>query len=253
MRSWEEALQEHKEVLLSAGYREENIVGIFAYGSQNYRVETENSDWDTKAIVIPTYKELVLHPRISEEIHLMNDEHCEVKDIREIINMFKKQNINFLEILFTEYKWFGNPFYKVLWEVYFTNWNEHITHYSVNKTIQSICGQAIHTIKQNPMDGKKIANGYRLLRFLEKYLTGENYRNCIVLPEEDRRVIIDLKTQVTKPNEEYGKNLIAEFEKIKERKYVEDKEIQSTVDDLMERAAMHFIQYYLTHYEKLFI
>ena len=103
------------------------------------------------------------------------------------------------------------------------------------------------------MDGKKIANGYRLLRFLEKYLTGENYRNCIVLPEEDRRVIIDLKTQVTKRNEEYGKNLIAEFEKIKERKYVEDKEIQSMVDGLMERAAMHFIQYYLTHYEKLFI
>ena len=34
--------------------------------------------------------------------------------------MFEKQNINFIEILFTEYKWV-NPKFQKLWEDYFIN------------------------------------------------------------------------------------------------------------------------------------
>lgn len=192
MRTWEEALKEHKAAVLAAGFKEENIVGIFAYGSQNYGVATETSDWDTKAIIVPSYEELVLRPPVSREIHLENKEHCEVKDIREIVNMFKKQNINFLEILYTEYKWL-NPIYKRHWENYFEENKEMITHYDINKTVKSICGQAIHTLKQNPTDGKKVANGLRLLRFLENFLDGANYSNCIALSENERQRIIELK------------------------------------------------------------
>ena len=113
MRPWEQALEEHLWAVERAGYKRENILGIFAYGSQNYGVATENSDWDTKAIIVPDWQNLVLRPPVSMEIHLANEEHCEVKDIREIVNMFKKQNINFVEILFTEYKWI-NPLYQYL-------------------------------------------------------------------------------------------------------------------------------------------
>lgn len=192
MRTWEEALKEHKAAVLAAGFKEKNIVGIFAYGSQNYGVATENSDWDTKAIIVPTYENLILQPQISKEIHLTNGEHCEVKDIREIVKMFKKQNINFLEILYTEYKWV-NPTYEEEWKRYFEKNKEIIAHYDTNKTVKSICGQAIHTLKQNPNDGKKVANGLRLLRFLENFLTGVNYNDCIMLSENERQRIIELK------------------------------------------------------------
>ena len=60
MTKWETALELHKQNLLRKGYKEENILGIFAYGSQNYNLDTENSDWDTKAIIVPSFRDLVL-------------------------------------------------------------------------------------------------------------------------------------------------------------------------------------------------
>ena len=180
MTKWETALELHKQNLLRKGYKEENILGIFAYGSQNYNLDTEDSDWDTKAIVVPSFRDLVLEDTVSEQIEIYNiyngiyccdkdstGEHCEVKDIREMVNMFKKQNINFIEILFTEYKWI-NPIYKDIWKKYFEDNRERIAYYDMYKTLESICGQSLHTIKQNPTNGKKIANAYRLYIFLMK-------------------------------------------------------------------------------------
>ena len=85
-------------------YHESQILGVFAYGSMNYGTYIKGiSDVDTKAILIPSFGDLILREPISKEIHLANGEHCEVKDIRELVKMFKKQNINFLEILYTDY------------------------------------------------------------------------------------------------------------------------------------------------------
>ena len=61
MRNIEEALQEHKQAVLAAGYAEEQILGIFVYGSQNYGTATENSDVDTKAVIIPTMRQLAFY------------------------------------------------------------------------------------------------------------------------------------------------------------------------------------------------
>ena len=58
MRDIKKAIQEHKQVVLNAGYPEKQIFGIFLYGSQNYGLDTENSDVDTKAIIIPTIEDL---------------------------------------------------------------------------------------------------------------------------------------------------------------------------------------------------
>ena len=245
MRTWEEALKEHYEAVIAAGYENKNILGIFAYGSQNYGVETENSDWDTKAIIVPTWEDLVFQPPVSKEIHLVNGEHCEVKDIREIVKMFKKQNINFIEILYTEYKWVNLGFYE-LWEEYFVKERERIAHYNTGKTVQSICGQAIHTLKQNPTNGKKVANGYRLLRFLEEYLAGVNYKNCIVLSEKEREGIIKLKNSNSHIdsfiNLTLAKTLITRLEKLQYNTYEKNLEEMATIDKVMETGILEIIK-----------
>lgn len=251
MRPWEEALKEHKNALLKHGYKEENILGIFAYGSQNYQVETENSDWDTKAIIVPNYEKLIMNYPVSNEIHLPNGEHCEVKDIREIASMFKKQNINFLEILFTDYKWL-NPYYARLWEFYFESKKEDIAHYDVNKTVQSICGQAIHTLNQNPFNGKKIANGYRLLQFLERYLAGVNYRDCIVLPAYEREKIINWKKIEELDDSFIGHNLVENFLHLKEQKHPIDRNYMETVDKIITEGVLRIINYHLINQSEFY-
>lgn len=100
----------------------ERIVGVFAYGSMNYGFYEEGvSDVDTKAIVLPSFENLIGgHNLISKEYILENGEHCEVKDIRLYIQQLKKQSINFVETLFTRYFVLTSQ-WEDLWIQYFLN------------------------------------------------------------------------------------------------------------------------------------
>lgn len=226
MRSIQEAINEHKTIVLER-YPESQLLGVFAYGSMNYGTYIEGiSDVDTKAILIPSFNDLILREPVSKEIHLANDEHCEVKDIRELVKMFKKQNINFLEILYTDYCWV-NPFYKEVWEDTFIKNRDKIVYYDVNKAIQSICGQAIHTIKQDPLNGKKISNGFRLYYFLADYTSGKPYRECIKQPQEKLDFLTELKLQESLPDSTKADELLAAFNRIKGLDVVMDNEAKN--------------------------
>ena len=214
MRDVHKAIIEHREFLISEGYDPKQILGIFLYGSQNYGVATADSDVDTKAIIIPTLEDLCLREKKVKELHLPNGEHCEVMDIRHLVQNFRKQNINFIEILYTNACWI-NYDYKEIWEQFFVANREEISHYDVNKALQSICGQAIHTIKQNPTDGKKISNGMRLLFFLKNYLVGRDYETCIRPTDEKfRKELIRLKRK-SLADDSKANALIVEFEALK--------------------------------------
>lgn len=235
MRTWLQALQDHRQELEKNGFRGNGILGIFCYGSQNYGVATENSDWDTKAIIIPSFEKMVLEKPVSKELQLYNKEHCEVKDIREMIEMFKKQNINFIEILFTQYFWI-NPYYQEIWNKYFIEHRQEIAHYDINKTIQSICGQALNTLKQNSNDAKKVANAYRLMRFIERKFTFKNYEDCIILPSEEREIIMQMKAtgEMLISAEEIEKKLLY----LKTHKFVIDSEQQEKVNNIMKKGIL---------------
>jgi predicted nucleotidyltransferase len=88
-----ESIEKHKQEVLKHVENEKQILGIFLYGSQNYMLDTEESDVDTVAIILPTERELYFEKPITKEIHLDNGEHIVMKDIREYIRMLKKQNL----------------------------------------------------------------------------------------------------------------------------------------------------------------
>ena len=156
-------LKQHWQFAINKGIKEEQILGIFAYGSMNYGFfNQEKSDVDSKIILIPTFEEFCLNKNwYSKEFQTEENEHIEVKDIRLMREMWQKQNINFIEILFTEY-FILNSKYQQLFNHYFKNNREDIAHYDREKTIKSICGQIIHTLKQDRENNKKLYNGYRI-------------------------------------------------------------------------------------------
>jgi len=51
-------LQEHYNEAENMGYE---IVGLFLQGSQNYKLDYENSDIDSKAIILPKFNDFVLN------------------------------------------------------------------------------------------------------------------------------------------------------------------------------------------------
>lgn len=89
---------------------------IVAQGSQNYNLDLQEEDYksdiDTIAIVLPPFENFVNNDKyVSETIILDNNEHIDVKDIRQIFDIFMKQNIKYIEILFSKYR-IMNPMYR---------------------------------------------------------------------------------------------------------------------------------------------
>ena len=85
------------------------------YGLDIYTDEYK-SDIDTKVIVIPSLEDVVMNKKPISTTHVLpNNEHLDIKDIRLYFDNFKKQNINFIEILFSPY-YIVNPKYRDLWE-----------------------------------------------------------------------------------------------------------------------------------------
>ena len=95
-----------------------------------------------------------------------------------MVKNFKKQNINFVEVLFTEY-YILNVKFEELWNKYFISNRDKIAVYDVNAAVRSMSHQALHTIRQNPKDPKKISNALRLLYFLQGYMRGDSYIKCL--------------------------------------------------------------------------
>lgn len=169
-----------------------HIVGIFLQGSQNYGLDYEGSDIYTKLITTPTFKDIALARKPLSTTHVRaNDEHIDLKDIRLYVQTFRKQNLNFLEILFTPYCIIAGK-YKEQWQQLVDN-REAITHYDIVRSIKSMMGVASEKyfamehhypsrmawIEKYGYDPKQLHHLLRIAEFLDRYIAGESFEDCI--------------------------------------------------------------------------
>lgn len=111
-------------------------------GSQNYGLDTPESDVDTETILIPTLKDvLTTKDSISKTLIYPDESHCGIRDIREMIGIWKKQNPTFLELLFSPYVRIHtlDCRYKKLWDE-LVAWREKIARYNEYRFVHSIMG-----------------------------------------------------------------------------------------------------------------
>lgn len=158
-------LQKHYQAAIEH-YGKDAVLGVFLYGSQNYGCSTEESDVDTKCILVPDIFHLACEPYKIKEIYVDNEK-CNCVPIQHMTENWKKQNINFVEILFTPY-FILNPDYNEFWEEFANDYKEEIAFYNPNRAIMSMGNQALHSISQNRKDFKKQMTCYRTVRSLEK-------------------------------------------------------------------------------------
>lgn len=168
------------------------IVGIFLQGSQNYGLDYEKSDVDTKLIVTPTFREIAFNKSPVSTTHVRaNDEHIDFKDIRLYIQTFRKQNLNFLEILFTPFQWvnwrYANEWYRLV------DNREAVAHYNLYQAVKAMKGMALEKFHamEHPYpskaeilakygyDPKQVSHLVRIEDFLGRYIRGESYEECL--------------------------------------------------------------------------
>ena len=186
-----ERLEEHFDEALTL-FPEDRIVGLFLQGSQNYGLDLPTSDVDTKLIVVPTFKDIALNRKPMSTTHIRaNDEHIDLKDIRLYIETFRKQNLNFLEILFTDY-FAVNPLYFEQWARLVQNREAiaRMNQYRAVKSMKGIAMEKFHAmehpyptkldlIEKYGFDGKQVHHLIRVDDYLTRYIAGEPYADCL--------------------------------------------------------------------------
>lgn len=175
-----------------------HIVGIFLQGSQNYGLDVDGSDIDTKLIITPTFDEIVRASNPVSTTYIRdNEEHIDFKDVRLYIKTFLKQNPNFLEILFTPYLKL-NEAYSDLWQHLIDN-REAIAHYDCYANIKALRGVAMEKyhsmehrypskadiIDKYGYDPKQLHHLLRIQDFLTRFVIGEPYEKCLTPSNAD--------------------------------------------------------------------
>ena len=216
------------------------VIYLGLQGSQNYELDVYDdeykSDIDTKAIILPSFEDIVYNKKsISETIVLENNEHVDVKDIRVMFETFKKQNVNFIEILFTKYK-IINAEYKDLIEILLKN-RENIAHLNYNQALRCMAGMSMEKLKalQHPYptilskikkygyDPKQLHHIIRMNDFIKKYAIGLKYEDCLI--PNNKEYLIQIKKGILSENKavELAIKTDNETKEIKD-KYLKEKE-----------------------------
>lgn len=197
-----------KRILEDSGL---TVVGIFLYGSQNYNLNYEGSDTDLKAIVIPSINDIVFNNKpISTTIDIP-DGLCDIKDIRLMVQSWRKQNVNFMELLFTEYSYVNPLFYEFFRPLLAAR--ETIVRYNEKRAVDCLRGfvyeKYYRLFKDTPSQhdevtkygyaAKQLVHMERLASLLEHYMKREPYMECLMVSPEERQKWIDLKTYSPNP------------------------------------------------------
>lgn len=255
-------VQEHYDYLEKKGFE---IVFLALQGSQNYGLDVYDEDYmsdiDTKAVILPSFKDFVYNKQpVSETLVLENNEHIDVKDVRVMFETYKKQNVNFIETLFSDFR-IVNEKYKDIVQVLFDN-AEEIAHININQALRCMAGMSMEKLKalKHPYpaivdkiekygyDPKQLHHILRMNDFIKEYFIGLPYKQCLnsqrkgyliqikkgTLPEEEATILAqktDLDTKAFMQRNITEKDIINQkgidiLDKVKfdllERKFKED-------------------------------
>ena len=220
-----------------------DVVYLGLQGSQNYELDVYDEDYksdiDTKAIILPSFEDFVYNRQpVSQTVVLDNNEHIDVKDIRIMFDTFKKQNVNFIEILFTKYK-IINEEYEDLIQILINN-KEKIARLNKNQALRCMAGMSMEKLKalQHPYptildkiikygyDPKQLHHILRMNDFIKKYAAGIRYEDCLI--PDNKEYLIEIKKGVLNEKEavELAQKTDTETKQIKD-KYITEKDIAS--------------------------
>lgn len=198
----QERIQEHVDDILLK-YPEDRIIGVFYQGSGNYGLDYEGSDVDTKCIILPSVYDL--HDMKRESVcHVRsNDEHTDVKDVRLMFELFLKENVNFLEILYTPFYWV-NPLYEDLWNevVDLRNVIINSNKRALLKSLKGIAGEKYHALEHRypsriewldrfGYDPKQLHHLLRIEEFMRRWLNGSSFSQCLISKQPE--ALIEMK------------------------------------------------------------
>lgn len=185
-----ERLQEHYDEASKRG----ELYGVFLQGSQNYIDDLFfiNSDVDSRAVYIPSKKDIFLGRDIStSELILENSEHIDRFDVRKFVELLKKPGINNYEAIFSEY-FIINEKYKEIHQK-LVSMREDLARADEkkflmatmglsmrdSKNLQSRTGGEDEDISKYGYSRKRLSNIMRFCETAKMYAKGADFESCL--------------------------------------------------------------------------
>lgn len=182
-----------------------NVFAEFLYGSQNYGLDTSESDVDTRVIVIPDLKCLIDKKNISETINLSNGL-SDVKDIKTMFQQFYKSNPAYLELLVSDYAVFS-PTHKYEFDQLREMADEiasrdkkrlvHASYGMVCNKVSALVsglGPNKEEIAEFGYDGKNVSHILRIGEFIDRFLDEQSLKTALNATKYDcYQTIVDLR------------------------------------------------------------
>ncbi len=260
-------VQEHYDWAVGAGYE---VVGVFLQGSFNYEknfgdMTDEESDVDTKCLVLPTFEDFCLGKKLVSTTHVMeNNEHCDVKDLRLYMRCFEKQNVNFVEVLFTDY-FVLNPRYEECLKPLF-EMKEEVARYDVRAALNCMVGMAYE--KQKAMchpyeglkdklekygyDGKQLSHVFRLEEVMNKYMDCLPYKECLTSQQGEFLTSMKRNKCFSLEDAKWMMDVTVRRMKEKKEKYFENHEfyVKKEVKEMFDDVVVNCMETNFTNYLK---
>lgn len=164
-------------------------------GSWNYDCADEHSDVDTKAIFVPTLRDIVEN-RCEAYTHLLpNEEHVDCCDIRNYMKSLIKGNPQFLETLFSDWGDLNIGDYRE--EIYALISNrEEIARCNPNNTMRALLGMADRNYKLCIARGEEdhlrkwVYQLVRIEECMNKYCQDRSFKDCLITNHRDFLLLI---------------------------------------------------------------
>lgn len=191
----EEAAKEH-------GYQ--CVLMTTLVGSQNYGLETPESDVDTYSFVLPNYMNFIRGTQpLSKEFNFTDGSKACVKDLRLAFDLLRRPSPNSIECFLSSYKIYDDKF-SVIFNEYLNNKTilYYLTHANINNMANATTGSIVGLHGRNMNEGKRLANAIRLQAMLKKYLNSQiSPLDYLRLQGED--LTKARKAKIEMPNDKY--------------------------------------------------
>lgn len=179
-------------------------------GSHNYNLATEKSDKDYKVLVLPTFEDLYSGTTYSEAF-IGEKEDLDFHDVRKLVDLFFKSNINFIEVLETtdlilpdgitlaELD-FLEKLYLMKDDIFRMNLPHLFNacggmHLNKMKALHKGTDGTQYLVDLYNYDTKQALHAYRVLDFIVRFAdTGfKDFKKAITYNDEERKFMLDIK------------------------------------------------------------
>lgn len=173
-------------------FSEDQVAFIALQGSQNYGLEVPGNNVDAKLVLLPSLDDLIFNRKPVSTTHIReNNEHTDWKDLRLMFQTFRKQNLNFIEILYSP--WIvANSLYADRLAPLFQN-RDLIARYNPAGAVRTMkgialeryramehrCPNKIDIIDTYGYDPKQLHHLLRIEDFIRQYINEVPYEACL--------------------------------------------------------------------------